>query len=558
MNAREKQAAQRAVDFFSRDVVHTKGEWAGRPFTLEGWQDKDIVRPLFGTLNPDGTRQYRTALIGIPRKNGKSTLGAGMALKLLCSDGEMGAEIYSAAADREQAAIVFEMARQMIEANPRLSPESGRTSVYRRSIVYRPKSGGENVYRVLSADAFTKHGLNPHGIVFDELHAQPNRELWDVLTTGQGARRQPLTIAITTAGHDRNSICYELYEYGRKVIAGVIDDPTFFFRWWGADAEDDFTDPETWKKANPNYGISIQKSFLVSESAQAKIIPARQNTFKQLYCNIWTEQQTRWMDIDAWDDATLKGRKLVLVNESDLAGKRCFGGLDLSRPTDLASLAWNFGNVPHEGEHTTIWRFFLPEERLPDLDQRTGGTASQWVKQGHIELTPGDIIDYVAITSRITKDAETFDVQELAYAKWGMTQLATDLQEAGLTVFPFNQTTTSLSPGTKELERLVLDKKCRHGRNPVARWMISNTAVKHDHSGNVKPDKEKSGENITGVIAHVMALDRATKDLTPEGSASDAWFASVSWKCACGRMNHNDWAVCKDCKEPKPVMEGAV
>jgi phage terminase large subunit-like protein len=270
--------ADEVAGWIQRNCAHVKGEWAGQKLELQPWQ-REIIDPLFGTVAKDGRRQYRTALIGIPRKAGKSTLGAALALRLLFRDGEPGAEVYSAAADRDQAAIVFEIARGMVEANAGMAKLA---KVYRRSIVV-PRTG--STYKVLSADAYTKHGLSPHGVIFDELHAQPNRELWDVLTTGQGARRQPLTIAITTAGYDRESICWELYDYGRKVQAGVIDDPTFFFRWWGVEADEDWEDEEVWERAQPNLGISVSREFLRSEARQAKHQPARQNTFRRLYLN---------------------------------------------------------------------------------------------------------------------------------------------------------------------------------------------------------------------------------------------------------------------------------
>ncbi len=270
--------------WIERNCAHVKGQWAGQKLVLEPWQRNEVICPLFGTLNPDGTRRYRTALIGIPRKNGKSTLGAAMALRLLFRDGERGAEVYSCAGDRDQAAIVFEIARGMVEANAGMSAIA---KVYRRAIVV-PRTG--STYKVLSADSFTKHGLSPHGVIFDELHVQPSRELWDVMTTGQGARRQPLTVAITTAGYDRESICWEQFDYGRRVASGTVDDPTFFFRWWGAPEDVEWADERVWEEAQPNLGVSVSREFMRAECRQAKAQPARQNTFRRLYLNQWTQQ----------------------------------------------------------------------------------------------------------------------------------------------------------------------------------------------------------------------------------------------------------------------------
>lgn len=488
-----------AAAWVERNCTHVKGEWAGRPLALEAWQRDEVVVPLFGTLNPDGTRRYRTALIGIPRKAGKSTLGAAVALKLLFRDGEPGAEVYSAAADRDQAAIVFEIAKGMVEANPGMSKIA---KVYRRAIVV-PRTG--STYKVLSADAFTKHGLSPHGVIFDELHAQPNRELWDVLTTGQGARRQPLTVAITTAGYDRESICWEQYDYGRKVAAGVVDDPTFFFRWWGVGDGEQWDDEAVWEKAQPNLGVSVSREFLRAEARQAKAQPARQNTFRRLYLNEWTQAAARWIDLSAWDATA------GLVVEADLKGHRCYGGLDLASTTDVAALCWDFPDDDDEA-HDALWRFWVPEERLPDFDARTAGQASVWAREGWLTVTEGNVIDYRAVLDRIDRDARAFDVAEVAYDRWGMTQLSQDLIDGGMAVVPFGQGFASMSAPTKELERLILDRRYRHGGNPVMRWMIDNVVVRTDPAGNLKIDKGRSTEKVDGAVAAVMALDRATRN----------------------------------------------
>jgi phage terminase large subunit-like protein len=492
--------ADEVAGWIQRNCAHVKGEWAGQKLELQPWQ-REIIDPLFGTVAKDGRRQYRTALIGIPRKAGKSTLGAALALRLLFRDGEPGAEVYSAAADRDQAAIVFEIARGMVEANAGMAKLA---KVYRRSIVV-PRTG--STYKVLSADAYTKHGLSPHGVIFDELHAQPNRELWDVLTTGQGARRQPLTIAITTAGYDRESICWELYDYGRKVQAGVIDDPTFFFRWWGVEADEDWEDEEVWERAQPNLGISVSREFLRSEARQAKHQPARQNTFRRLYLNEWTQAVDRWIDLGAWDDSA------GVVLESRLEGKSCFGGLDLASSTDIAALCWDF---PSDDGHDAIWRFWIPEEKLSDLDGRTGGQASVWVRDGFLNTTPGNVIDYRAILSQIDEDAQRFDVVGIAYDRWGMTQLSQDLQDAGMMVVAFGQGFASMSAPTKEWERLILEQQYRHGANPVMRWMVDNIVVRTDPAGNLKIDKGRSTEKVDGAVAAVMALDGATRYEQPK------------------------------------------
>ena len=280
----DPRAAQAAERFFERVIRHTKGQWAGQPFALQPWQRDQVIRPLFGMKRGDGSRRYRRAYIEIPRKNGKSTIASGIALLLLLADGEPGAEVFSAAADRAQASIVFDQAKQFVEGSPILSRE---VRVYRSHLAV-PKTN--SVYRVLSADAFTKHGLNAHGIVVDELHAQPNRELWDVLATSMGARRQPLMVAITTAGYDRNSICWEQHEHARQVLAGTIDDPEYFAYIAAAEESDDWTAPATWYRANPSLGATVSESYLAGECARALSSPAYQNTFRRLYLNQWTQK----------------------------------------------------------------------------------------------------------------------------------------------------------------------------------------------------------------------------------------------------------------------------
>jgi phage terminase large subunit-like protein len=489
------ERADRVIDWIERFTCHTKGEWAGRPLRLEPWQ-REIVAGIFGPVDRTGARHVRTALVGIPRKNGKSTLGAALALYLLIGDNEPGAEVYSVAADREQARIVFGIAGEMVRAGP-----LSKYAVVRRNWIEVPKR--QSIYRVLSADAPTKHGLNPHGVIVDELPAQPNRELWDVLTTGQAARRQPLTIAITTAGFDRESICWEQYDYGRKVQSRQISDPSFFYRWWGVDEGESWDDPAVWERVNPNFGVSVSPGFLESESKKAKHQPARQNTFRRLYLNEWTQASDRWLDLDAWDATA------GLVDEEKLAGRACYGGLDLANTTDVAALCWNFPQ--DDGTHEAIWRFFIAADQLESLNNRTAGQAAVWEREGWLKVNDGNVIDYAAIAAQIDRDAQRFDVKRLAFDRWGSAVFVQQLADAGMDIAAMGQGFASMSPPTKELERLVLDGKYRHGGNPVMRWMVDNVVVRTDPAGNLKPDKQRSTEKIDGVVAAIMALDTATR-----------------------------------------------
>lgn len=484
------------ADWIERYCTHTKGEWAGRPLTLEGWQRHEIIEPLFGQLQPDGLRQYRTALIGIPRKAGKSTLGASIALRLLFADNEPGVEVYSAAADKDQARIVYEMARSMVEASPAMSK---RCKVYRNEIA--TSKGGR--YKVLSADAFTKHGLSPHGVIFDELHAQPDRELWDVLTSGQGARRQPLTVAITTAGYDRQSLCYELFEHGHKVSTGQVDDPNFFFRWWGADEGDEWDDEATWAKAQPNLGVSVYLEFMRSEARQARALPRRQNTFRRLYLNQWTAAETRWIDLGLWDE------NAGIIDEAKLRDRRCWGALDLASTEDFTAWLLVFPN--DDGTVELLPRFFLPRAAL-DRRRAMTATLEQWEREGFLTVTDGDVTDYAAIEAQALRDAETFQLVDFAYDPWQGEYLRQRLMDAGLVGWKCPQQMAHLSPPSKLLERLLGERRLRHGGNPILRWMADNVQTTTDANGNIRPDKRRSSEKIDGITALVMGLAAAFRE----------------------------------------------
>jgi phage terminase large subunit-like protein len=501
----DERAALGAVRFFERVIRHTKGEWAGQPFALQPWQRGEVIEPLFGWKRTDGTRRYRRAYIEIPRKQGKSTISSGLALLLLLADAEPGAEIYSAAADKTQASIVFDQAKQFVEGSPLLSRE---VRVYRNYLAV-PKTN--SIYRVLSADAFTKHGLNAHGIIFDELHAQPNRELWDVLATSMGARRQPLMVAITTAGYDRASICWEQHEHARQVLAGVVDDPEYFAFIAAADESDDWTSPATWYKANPSLGVTVSEDYLRGECNRAQVSPAHQNTFRRLYLNQWTQQENRWLDMRAWDACA--------AALPDLTGRPCYGGLDLASTTDVAAFVLAFPSV-EEGEPLWLLPFFwIPQANLRERVLRDRVPYDAWARDGLVTATPGNVIDYGHIEAQIVRLAEQYDLREVAFDRWGAAQITQNLTGHGLTMVQMGQGFASMSAPSKELLRLVLSGAIGHGGNPVLRWMADNVTAEQDAAGNVKPSKAKSRQRIDGIVAAIMALDRATRH-DPEAGAS--------------------------------------
>lgn len=293
-------SAEKVRKFFRQFVRHSKGEWAGKPFEFLDWQWTDVIGPLFGWLRPDGTRRFRRAYIEIPKKQGKSALASGLAIYLLVGDSEAGAEVYSAAADREQASIVFNEAANMVEASPGLSKHLEVVRSQKRLVFSKKQSW----FKALSADVPTKEGLNIHGLLFDELHAQVKRDLWDTLAYGGAARRQPLSISITTAGYDRESICWEQHQYAQSVLEGRNPDTSFLPCIYAASESDDWTSPATWAKANPSFGVTIKESEMAEACREAQQSPAKQNSFRRYRLNQWTEQDVRWLDLARWDECS--------------------------------------------------------------------------------------------------------------------------------------------------------------------------------------------------------------------------------------------------------------
>jgi phage terminase large subunit-like protein len=494
----DPEAADTATEFFPHFLRHYQGEFAGQPFELDDWQRDLVIRPIFGwKRTADNYRRFRTIYVEVPKKNGKSHLCAGIGLYLLFCDGEPGAEIYSAAADREQAGIVFGTAGHMIEASPKLKQ---RCETFRRSITVPSSSSS---YKVLSADVKTKHGPNIHGLLFDELHTQPSRYLWDTLTAGIAARRQPLIVAITTAGYDRNSICWEQHDYALKVMAGIIPDESFLPVVFQTEPDAAWTDPEVWRKVNPGIGNSVKMNYLETECNKAIVTPAKQNVFKRLHLNIWTEQETRWLDMDLWDN------NATPINLDELAGRPCFGGLDLASTGDIAAFAKLFPPLSDEEDWRLIMRFWLPEEKARERHERDRVPYPTWVEQELIEVTEGNIIDYDVIRHEINEDRKRYNIREIAFDRWNATQLTTQLGGDGFTMVPIAQTFSGMAAATKEFASILEARKMAHGGNAVLRWMASNTAVKQDPGGNLKPDKGKSSEKIDGIVAAIMALARA-------------------------------------------------
>lgn len=496
----DKAKADYAVEFIEC-LSHTKGTWAGKPFELIDWQEQ-IIRDVFGTIKSNGYRQFNTAYVEIPKKMGKSELAAAVALLLTCGDDEERAEVYGCAADRNQASIVFNVAADMVRLCPALSKRVKILDSQKR-LIYLPTG---SIYQVLSADVSNKHGFNTHGVVFDELHTQPNRKLFDVMTKGSGdARMQPLYFLITTAGNDTNSICYEIHQKALDILDGRKIDPTFYPIIFGAVETDDWTDPKVWKKANPSLGITVGIDKVKAACESAKQNPAEENSFRQLRLNQWVKQAVRWMPMDKWDKCSFP------ISLESLEGRLCYGGLDLSSTTDITAFVLVFPPEDEDDKYIVLPYFWIPEENIDLRVRRDHVPYDVWKKQGFLQTTEGNVVHYGFIESFIEKLGEKYNIQEIAFDRWGAVQMVQNLEGMGFTVVPFGQGFKDMAPPTKELMKLTLETKLAHGGHPVLRWMMDNIFIRTDPAGNIKPDKEKSTEKIDGAVATIMALDRSLR-----------------------------------------------
>ena len=495
-----RAAADYAVNFI-QELSHTKGAWSGKKFELIDWQEQ-IVRDLFGILKPNGYRQFNTAYVEIPKKQGKSELAAAIALLLCCGDGEERAEVYGCAADRQQASIVFEVAADMVRMCPALSRRVKILASTKR-MIYLPTN---SFYQVLSAEAYSKHGFNIHGVVFDELHTQPNRKLFDVMTKGSGdARTQPLYFLITTAGNDTESICYETHQKALDILEGRKTDPTFYPVIYGAKEDEDWTSPEVWKKANPSLGITVGIDKVQAACDSARQNPGEENSFRQLRLNQWVKQSVRWMPMEKWDACNFE------VNPDELEGRVCYGGLDLSSTTDITAFVLVFPPIDEDDKFFVLPYFWIPEENIDLRVRRDHVQYDKWQRLGFLQTTEGNVVHYGYIEKFIEKLGEKYNIREIAFDRWGAVQMVQNLEGMGFTVVPFGQGFASMSPPTKELMKLVLEKKIAHGGQPVLRWNMDNIFIRQDPSGNIKADKQKSTEKIDGAVALIMALDRAIR-----------------------------------------------
>ena len=492
----DQAAVDRVRYFFERFLRHSKGsDFAGKPFVLLDWQYDRVIAPAFGWKMPDGTRRFRRVGVAIPKKNGKSTLLSGVGLFMLMGDGEPGAEVYSAAADRDQASIIYEEAANMVDASPAL---------LRRIRVLRSKKllvhgASRSLYKALSADVPTKEGLNIHCLLFDELHAQKTRDLWNTLRYGFASRKQPMLWWISTAGVDQESVCYEQWQRAKAVQESREIDISLLPYICEASDEDDWKSEDVWRRVNPSYGQTISTRDMREGCDEAVALPANENNFKRYRLNIWTRQTVRWIPTDRWRALARK------IDWSKMRRQPCRLGLDLAATTDIAAASLLF---PRQRGYRLLTRFWVPAAALVARVRENKTRLDEWVRRGFVKVTDGDVLDYDVIRKDINDMADEFKVMDVSIDPWNATQLAVQLAGDGLDVQFVRTGFLSISAASKEFEKLILGGMIEHDGNPVMDWMIGNVAKEDDASGNIKPSKRRSAEKIDGVVSTIIALAR--------------------------------------------------
>ena len=499
----DAEEAKRAVDFFPLFLRHLKGGMAGQQFKLLPWQEK-ITADIFGWKQvSNGRRKYRTVFIAVPRKNGKSTWLAGLGLYMLSCDAEESGEVYGAAYSRDQASIIYDIATGMVEADPIMSKKLLVRKHAKRIADLKTKS----VYRVIAADSEGAHGFNASAILFDEVHTQRDRDLWDVLETSTGARTQPLTIGITTAGHDRSSLCWDLWMKARAIIDGNLEDDSFYPVLYAAEIEDDWQDPKVWAKANPSIGCGISLEYLQQQCDRAKQEPAFENTFRRLHLNQWTEQESRIIQMHEWDACQTD------IDIQNYAGRTCYAGLDLSTTRDVTASSLVF---PEEDGGCAIFPYFwIPKDNIDKRAEKDKRIVRAFAVKGHVEVTDGNEVDNAYIASRIVEITQEFDLRMIGFDPWNATGVTQRLKELGLPdqiIVSMPQTFSTYNEPIKQWITMLGNKKFRHDGNLVFRWMASNAVGKEDANGNLRFDKGSSAEKIDGMTASAMGLALAIRN----------------------------------------------
>lgn len=493
----DRTEGEYVCDFIETFCRQSKGRWGGEPLKLLDWQ-RDFLMRLFGWRTADNRRRFKRAYLEVAKKNGKSTLVSALTLVLLLADGERAPEVYCNAVDREQASIVFDEAARMVRASPELAKRLEIID-YRKRIVCAASHGK---IQANSADVPSKDGVNASAWIFDELHRQNTRELYDIFRYAGASREQPLEISITTAGEDTSGIWHELRDYSEKVNAGVIADTSHLGVVYRAIEEDDLDDPATWRKANPSLGVTISEEDFGRELAEAKEVPAKLANFKRLRLNLVVRGDATFIRSDQW--SACDGIPVIERHAP------VYMGGDLSSLDDLTAVVLLSGD--EVDGYDVLSRFWLPEENIVDLERKHQVPYREWANSGLIELTPGNVVDYSFVRREIVTLSAEYDVRKVLFDPYNAAKLAIELREQdGLPVEFLRQGFLSLSDPTKQLLRLILGQKLRHGGNPILSWHASNAIVEQDAAGNLKLSKKKSKKKIDGMAALVNAIAGATE-----------------------------------------------
>lgn len=518
----DEAEAKRAIDF-KQELRHTQGEWANprlhdTRIRLEPWQ-QFIDWAVFGwRRNDDGCRRFTKAYVEVARKNGKTVNAAATAnyCFLLDSPREIGPEVYCIATKREQAKKAWTEAELQLQRHPFLR---NKVRTYRQNLTISVP-GTAAFMRPLGKDSKTEDSWNPHFVLVDEYHAHKDNSMLEVMESGMGSRRQPLTYIITTAGLDKASVCYqEEHMLAERTLERSIEPvpESFFCIIYTLDEGDDWMDPKVWIKANPNLGVCVSWKYLEERVLEARHSPTKQNEIKTKNLNIWTQAETRWITDEQWTACAAP------VNPIALRGRRCYGGLDLSTSQDITALVLCFPPETEDERYQLLYRFFIPEENIVDRERRDRVPYQYWIDQGYVYPTTGNVIDYDFIEQQIEKDAKFFDIQEIGYDPWNATEIVNHM-ESVTTMVPIFQRYSAMTWPSKVFEEKTLGGKIAHGGNPVIRWMVSCTEVKSDRQSNIMPMKPKRGaygKRIDGTVASIMALGRAV--LAKEGDGKSVY-----------------------------------
>jgi phage terminase large subunit-like protein len=534
------ECSDAACNFFERILRHTADEWYGKPFWLAPWQE-EAVSQIFGNVDDSGNRIIEMAYLEVPKKAGKSELAAGLALLVLLTTRTRGCQVYGAASATRQAMNVYRAACKMVEQSTILK---GKLRVLRGTNRILKRSDPDSFYAAVAADDDFGDGVNPACVIADEVHRWKTRKQldnWDVLSNGGITRRQTLTIAITTAGVQNESpLAWRLHEKARKVEEGIVEDPKFYGRIYGAGADDDPSDPRTWIKANPS--LKENGGFLDTEKIREKYVShfaeGDLTSFKRYYLNIWDQKEHRAIDLGKWDASAGswlaegllakspegKVRPLPQDHMKRFNRRRCWAGVDLSMTTDLTAVSFVF---PTDDDGYDVLPFFwIPEKGIRKRELRDGMPYTSWVNQGFMESSPGEVIDYRDVKARLEWGAQVFDLQEICLDPWNSRQLSAPMADEGYVCVEIRQGVLSLSEPSKKLLELVANGKLFHGGHPVLRWNASCVMAKESNDNLMfsKPERSKNSSRIDGVAATVNALARAiVSNIDSSGRGIEVW-----------------------------------